>query len=116
MSYQAALSSDFANHLLSLLIGAALMFFLMRAACKRQVESAKVQLNIEKNEQFKIAITTSYEDVVRRKEHHNTLARQEGGDGKTPNWNEHYPQYAFYTQVYSYSLALQKHGWSNPTL
>ncbi len=55
MTYQDALGSDFTNHLVSLLTGAALMFLLMRKACKWQVETAKAQLNIEKNEQFKIA-------------------------------------------------------------
>ncbi len=44
MTYQDALGSDFTNHLVSLLTGAALMFLLMRKACKRQVETAKAQL------------------------------------------------------------------------
>jgi hypothetical protein len=38
---------------------------------------------------------------------------KKNGDKKT--YQEHYPRYVFYTEVISYSLALKKHGWKEPS-
>ena len=78
----------------------------------RRISQVTTDLNIEKNSQFKVAITSSHEDIVKVKEQHSRLLNEAAESGDKSSEGEHRRQYIFYTQVYSYSLALQKHRWS----
>jgi hypothetical protein len=109
-TYTEAFSATPLHHTLSLAIGFCIAVALMLLLQRRKISAAIQTLNIEKNEQFKVAITSSFEEIVEMKRHYSELAQKE--ESKHTNaYRENYPKYVFYTQVYSYSLALQKHGW-----
>ena len=111
LNYIEALSADFLHHLVSFLAGGFLLSLLVLGVNKRRISAAKQELNVEKNNQFTVAITTSHEEIVALKDHYRELA---GDEDSTTNkaYKENYRKYTFYTQVYSYSLALMKHGWT----
>lgn len=113
--YRDALSTDMLYHAITFLIAAIVVFIVMSAWGKDRIKEATSTLHIEKNEQFRTAITKSIDDISRIKDHHSNLAHvaKKSGDKKT--YQEHYPRYAFYTEVISYSLALKKHGWKEPS-
>ena len=113
--YQAALSTDTLNHIITFLIVAIAVFLLMSAWGKDRIKEATSALHIEKNEQFRTAITTSIDEIYRIKDHHSKLAHDAEKSGDKKTYREHYPRYAFYTEVISYSLALKKHGWKEPS-
>jgi len=48
MTNQDALGSDLTSHLISFMIGTTLIYLLIRAVCKRRVESANTPLKLEK--------------------------------------------------------------------
>lgn len=109
-TYTEAFSATPLLHTLSLAIGFCMALALMLLLQRRMISATIQTLNIEKNEQFKAAITSSLEEVVEMKRHYSELARKE--ESKHTNaYRENYPKYVFYTQVYSYALALKKHGW-----
>ena len=56
MSYQAALAADLANHSLSFLIGAALIFLISLIISKKRVAEAVTALSAQKDVQFKETI------------------------------------------------------------
>ena len=112
--YRDALSTDTLNHIITFLIAAIAVFILMLYWSKDRIKEEN-EINIEKNAHFRTAITTSLDEIYRIKDHHSKLAHdaEKSGDKKTQQ--EHYPRYAFYTEVVSYSLALKKHGWKEPS-
>jgi hypothetical protein len=113
--YRDALSTNTLHHAITFLIAAIAVFLIMSAWGKDRIKEATSALHIEKNDQFRTAITTSTDEIYRIKDQHSKLAHdaKKGGDKKT--YQEHYPRYAFYAEVISYSLALKKHGWSPPS-
>jgi hypothetical protein len=113
--YREALSTDTLNHIITFLIVAIAVFLLMSAWGKDRIKEATSALHIEKNEQFRTAITTSIDEIYRIKDHHSKLAHDAEKSGDKKTYREHYPRYAFYTEVISYSLALKKHGWKEPS-
>ena len=113
--YRDALSTDTLNHIITFLIVAIAVFLLMSAWGKDRIKEATSALHIEKNEQFRTAITTSIDEIYRIKDHHSKLAHDAEKSGDKKTYREHYPRYAFYTEVISYSLALKKHGWKEPS-
>jgi hypothetical protein len=113
--YRDALSTDTLYHAITFLIAAIAVFIVMSAWGKDRIKEATSELHIEKNDQFRTAITTSIEDIYRIKDHHSKLAHDAEKSGDKKTHKEHYPRYAFYAEVISYSLALKKHGWKEPS-
>ena len=109
-TYTEAFSATPLHHTLSLAIGFCIAVALMLLLQRRKISAAIQALNIEKNEQFKVAITSSLEEIVEVKTHYSELAQKEKSK-QSDVYRENYPRYVFYTQVYSYALALNKHGW-----
>jgi hypothetical protein len=113
--YRDALSTDMLHHAITFLIASAAVFLVMSAWGKDRIKEATSGLHIEKNDQFRTAITTSLDEIYRIKDHHSKLAHDAEKSGDKKTHKEHYPRYAFYTEVISYSLALKKHGWKEPS-
>ena len=112
--YRDALSTDTLNHIITFLIAAIAVFILMLYWSKDRIKE-EAEINIEKNAHFRTAITTSIDEIHRIKDHHSKLAHDAKKSGDKKTYQEHYPRYAFYTEVISYSLALKKHGWKEPS-
>jgi hypothetical protein len=112
--YRDALSTDSLHHAITFLISAGTVFLIMYAWGKDRINEATSALHIEKNDQFRTAITTSIDEIYRIKDHHSKLAHDAEESGNKKTRKEHYPRYVFYTGVISYSLALKKHGWKEP--
>ena len=113
-TYTEALSADFPNHVMSIAIGVCVAIAVALVIHRRKLEESVQALNIQKNEQFKVAITLSFDEIVDTKRHYSELAN--GEQSRDSNiYQENYPKYVFYTQVYSYALALKKHGWIKST-
>jgi hypothetical protein len=112
--YLAALTADTLHHTLTFLIAAGAVFFVMSAWNKDRIKEATSLLHVAKNAQFRTAITTSIDEIYRIKDHHSKMVHDANESGDKKTYGEHYPRYAFYTEVISYSLALKKHGWKEP--
>ena len=113
--YRDALSADTIHHAITFLIAAIAVFIVMSAWGKDRIKEATSALHIEKNDQFRTAITTSIDEIYCIKDHHWKLAHDAEKSGDKQTHKEHYSRYAFYTEVISYSLALKKHGWKEPS-
>ena len=113
--YLHALSADTLHHTITFVITAVTVFLVMAQWGKLRLEESISALQVEKNDQFRAAITTSFDEVVQIMNHHSKLSydAQKSGDVKTRT--ENYPRYALYAEVYSYALALKKHGWKQTT-
>ena len=113
--YRDALSTDTLNHIITFLIAAILVSILMLYWSKDRIKE-EAEINIEKNAHFRTAITTSIDEIHRIKDHHWKLAHDAKKSGDKKTYKENYPSYTFYAEVISYSLALKKHGWKEPSL
>ena len=109
-TYTEAFSATPLHHTLSLAIGFCIALALMLLLQRRKISVTIQTLNIEKNEQFKVAINSSLGEIVEMKTYYSELAQKEKSKQNNA-YRENYSRYVFYTQVYSYALALQKHGW-----
>ena len=109
-TYTEALSATPLHHTFSLAIGFCIAVVLMLLLQRRKISATTQAVNVEKNEQFRVAITSSLEEIIEMKTHHSELAQKEKSK-QSDAYRENYPRYVFYTQAYSYALALQKHGW-----
>ena len=118
---QSELAANVANEPLAYLIGAFLTGvvlaylvaqFLRKGPSSDAMYPADIlALHIEKNDQFRTAITSSWQEIIEKENAHWKLAHEaeERGDKKTHK--EENARFKFYLQVKSYAEALQKHGW-----
>ena len=68
-------------------------------------------LHIEKNDQFRTAISSSWQEIVDKENEHWKLAHEAEERGDKKLHKEENARFRFYLQVRSYAEALQKHGW-----
>ena len=118
---QSELAANLANDPLTYLIGAFLLGVVLASLVALVLSKSPssdamypadiLALHIEKNEQFRTAITSSWQEIIDKENEHWKLAHEAEERGDKKLHKEENARFRFYLQVKSYAEALQKHGW-----